>query len=71
MNAELPRHSVAVTGVVIDHQGRALLLQRPENGRREPPGDVHPSSSTSPRRTANPAPRQGGVPRRVLLINVC
>jgi ADP-ribose pyrophosphatase YjhB (NUDIX family) len=37
---ELPRHSVAVAGIVIDDQGRALLIQRPENGRLEPPGGV-------------------------------
>jgi 8-oxo-dGTP diphosphatase len=37
---ELPRHSVAVAGIVIDDQGRALLIQRPENGRWEPPGGV-------------------------------
>jgi ADP-ribose pyrophosphatase YjhB (NUDIX family) len=36
----LPRHSVAVAGIVIDDQGRALLIQRPENGRWEPPGGV-------------------------------
>ncbi|MFD0688455.1 NUDIX hydrolase [Actinomadura fibrosa] len=36
----LPRHSVAVAGIVIDDQGRALLIRRPENGRWEPPGGV-------------------------------
>lgn len=36
----LPRHSVAVAGIVIDDEGRALLIQRPENGRWEPPGGV-------------------------------
>jgi 8-oxo-dGTP diphosphatase len=38
--SELPRHSVAVAGIVIDAQGRALLIQRRENGRWEPPGGV-------------------------------
>lgn len=36
---DLPRHSVAVAGIIID-QGRALLIRRPENGRWEPPGGV-------------------------------
>ncbi|MBT2208696.1 NUDIX hydrolase [Actinomadura sp. NEAU-AAG7] len=36
----LPRHSVAVAGVVIDDQDRALLIRRLENGRWEPPGGV-------------------------------
>lgn len=40
MTTDLPRHSVAVAGIVIDGQGRALLIQRPENGRWEPPGGV-------------------------------
>jgi ADP-ribose pyrophosphatase YjhB (NUDIX family) len=40
LTTELPRHSVAVAGIVIDDQGRALLIQRPENGRWEPPGGV-------------------------------
>ncbi|MFD0856275.1 NUDIX hydrolase [Actinomadura adrarensis] len=37
---DLPRHSVAVAGIVIDAQQRVLLLRRPENGRWEPPGGV-------------------------------
>jgi 8-oxo-dGTP diphosphatase len=36
----LPRHSVAVAGIVIDDRGRALLVRRRENGRWEPPGGV-------------------------------
>jgi 8-oxo-dGTP diphosphatase len=39
MNA-LPRHSVAVAGIVIDDRGRALLVRRRDNGRWEPPGGV-------------------------------
>ena len=34
------RHSVSVAGVVVDGQGRALLIQRRDNGRWEPPGGV-------------------------------
>jgi 8-oxo-dGTP diphosphatase len=35
-----PVHSVAVAGVLIDEQGRALLVRRRDNGRWEPPGGV-------------------------------
>lgn len=34
------RHSVSVTAVAIDGEGRALLVQRRDNGRWEPPGGV-------------------------------
>src|SRR6266568_4376788 len=33
-------HSVSVSGVIIDDQGRALLIQRRDNGSWEPPGGV-------------------------------
>ena len=35
-----PTHSVSVTAVAIDEEGRALLVQRRDNGRWEPPGGV-------------------------------
>jgi 8-oxo-dGTP diphosphatase len=35
-----PRHSVSVAGVVTDDHGRALLIQRADNHRWEPPGGV-------------------------------
>jgi 8-oxo-dGTP pyrophosphatase MutT (NUDIX family) len=34
------RHSVSVAGVIVDNQGRALLIQRRDNGHWEPPGGV-------------------------------
>jgi 8-oxo-dGTP pyrophosphatase MutT (NUDIX family) len=34
------RHSVSVAGVVVDSSGRALLIQRRDNGRWEAPGGV-------------------------------
>ena len=40
MNSQLPRHSVSVSGVIIDEQGRALLIQRRDNHHWEPPGGV-------------------------------
>lgn len=33
-----PRHSVSVSGVITDDEGRTLLVQRRDNGRWEPPG---------------------------------
>jgi hypothetical protein len=37
MTAEAARHSVSVAGVVIDDSGRALVIQRRDNGHWEPP----------------------------------
>lgn len=34
------RHSVSVAGVVVDDHGRALLIQRRDNGHWEAPGGV-------------------------------
>jgi 8-oxo-dGTP diphosphatase len=34
------RHSVSVAGVIVDDVGRALLIQRRDNGHWEPPGGV-------------------------------
>jgi 8-oxo-dGTP diphosphatase len=34
------RHSVSVAGVIVDDEGRALLVQRRDNGHWEPPGGV-------------------------------
>jgi 8-oxo-dGTP diphosphatase len=40
MNSQQPRHSVSVSGVITDDHGRALLIQRRDNQRWEPPGGV-------------------------------
>ena len=40
MNTQLARHSVSVAGVITDDHGRALLIQRADNHRWEPPGGV-------------------------------
>jgi len=37
---DTPKHSVSVAAVITDDQGRALLIQRRDNGRWEPPGGV-------------------------------
>jgi 8-oxo-dGTP pyrophosphatase MutT (NUDIX family) len=34
------RHSVSVAGVVVDDQGRALVVRRRDNGRWEAPGGI-------------------------------
>ena len=40
MGTDQARHSVSVTGVITDDHGRALLIQRRDNHRWEPPGGV-------------------------------
>ena len=40
MIGEDTRHSVSVAGVVIDEDGRALVIQRRDNAHWEPPGGV-------------------------------
>lgn len=40
MTGEDTRHSVSVAGVVIDEHGLALVIQRRDNARWEPPGGI-------------------------------
>jgi ADP-ribose pyrophosphatase YjhB (NUDIX family) len=40
VNSADTRHSVSVAGVILDDRGRALLIQRRDNHRWEPPGGV-------------------------------
>ena len=40
MDTNQARHSVSVTGVITDDEGRALLIQRRDNHCWEPPGGV-------------------------------
>ena len=47
MNADRP-HSVSVAGVIVDDGGRALLVQRRDNGHWEPPGGVLEPGETIP-----------------------
>ena len=47
MSSERP-HSVSVAGVIVDELGRALLVQRRDNGHWEPPGGVLESGETIP-----------------------
>ncbi|GAA2622895.1 NUDIX domain-containing protein [Streptomyces axinellae] len=46
-SAERP-HSVSVAGVIVDDAGRALLIQRRDNGQWEPPGGVVEPGETLP-----------------------
>lgn len=47
MSADRP-HSVSVAGVIVDDRGRALLVQRRDNGHWEPPGGVVEANETIP-----------------------
>ncbi len=47
MSTERP-HSVSVAGVVVDDEGRALLIQRRDNGHWEPPGGILEREETIP-----------------------
>lgn len=47
MTADRP-HSVSVAGVIVDDQGRALLIQRRDNGQWEPPGGIVEPEETLP-----------------------
>jgi ADP-ribose pyrophosphatase YjhB (NUDIX family) len=38
--ADGPKHSVSVSAVILDDQGRALAIRRHDNGAWEPPGGV-------------------------------
>ena len=40
LETQQPRHSVSVAGIITDDHGRALLIQRADNHRWEPPGGV-------------------------------
>jgi len=40
LDSQPPRHSVSVSGIVIDDHGRALLIRRRDNQRWEPPGGI-------------------------------
>ena len=40
MNSTPARHSVSVSGIITDDEGRALLVQRRDNQHWEPPGGV-------------------------------
>jgi len=40
METEGPRHSVSVSAVIVDDEGRVLAIRRSDNGHWEPPGGV-------------------------------
>ena len=43
---ETPRHSVSVAGIVINDEGKVLVIRRRDNGHWEPPGGVLELSET-------------------------
>lgn len=54
-------HSVSVAGVVIDAQGRALLIQRRDNGHWEPPGGIVEPGETIPEALAREVHEETGL----------
>ena len=40
LDTQQPRHSVSVSGIVVDDRSRALLIRRRDNQRWEPPGGI-------------------------------
>ena len=40
METDGPRHSVSVSAVIVDDEGRVLAIRRRDNGHWEPPGGV-------------------------------
>jgi 8-oxo-dGTP diphosphatase len=40
LDSRSPRHSVSVSGIVIDDRGRTLLIRRRDHQRWEPPGGI-------------------------------
>ncbi|WP_082114397.1 NUDIX hydrolase [Lentzea aerocolonigenes] len=43
---ETPRHSVSVAGIVVNDEGKVLVIRRRDNGHWEPPGGVLEMSET-------------------------
>ncbi|WP_112264982.1 NUDIX hydrolase [Lentzea terrae] len=43
---ETPRHSVSVAGIVVNDEGKVLVIRRRDNGHWEPPGGVLETSET-------------------------
>ncbi|ARQ69926.1 NUDIX hydrolase [Streptomyces marincola] len=60
MSTERP-HSVSVAGVIIDGAGRALLIQRRDNGHWEPPGGVLEPGETIPDALAREVLEETGI----------
>lgn len=54
-------HSVSVAGVIIDDRGRALLIQRRDNGHWEPPGGIVEPGETIPGALAREVLEETGI----------
>lgn len=57
----LPKHSVSVAAAVIDEEGRALAVQRRDNGKWEPPGGVLELGETIPEGLAREVYEETGL----------
>jgi 8-oxo-dGTP diphosphatase len=56
-----PTHSVSVAAAIIDEQGRALAVQRRDNGKWEPPGGVLELGETIPQGLAREVYEETGL----------
>ena len=62
------RHSVSVAAVIIDGDGRVLVIQRRDNGRWQPPGgilELHESPEAGVRREVHEETGVEVVPQRL------
>ena len=57
----MPTHSVSVAAAIIDDQGRALAVQRRDNGKWEPPGGVLELGETIPEGLAREVYEETGL----------
>lgn len=57
----LPKHSVSVAAAVINGEGRALAVQRRDNGKWEPPGGVLELGETIPEGLAREVYEETGL----------
>ncbi|NUT47559.1 MAG: NUDIX hydrolase [Saccharothrix sp.] len=60
-----PRHSVSVSGIVVDEAGRVLVVRRRDNGHWEPPGGVLELAETFEEGVRREVLEETGLPVRV------
>ena len=62
---ETPRHSVSVAGIVVNDEGKVLVIRRRDNGHWEPPGGVLEMSETFEEGTRREVLEETGIAVRV------
>jgi len=62
---ETPRHSVSVAGIVVNDDGKVLVIRRRDNGHWEPPGGVLEMSETFEDGTRREILEETGIAVRV------